>query len=84
MKATGSLSDKMKFCMIYNSIDAEFCTSASNSLPQKLNELYNAGIYGQEITSLIDKLVLPATEIANQRHLANLREVKSNRYHQNH
>jgi hypothetical protein len=40
-----------------------------------MNELYNAGIYGQEITSLIDKLVLPATEIINQRHLANLREV---------
>ncbi|KAI8582901.1 hypothetical protein K450DRAFT_225371 [Umbelopsis ramanniana AG] len=51
-------------------------TSASTSLPQKLNELYNAGIYGQEITSLIDKLVLPATETTKQRHLANLREIK--------
>ncbi|KAH8551219.1 JAB1/Mov34/MPN/PAD-1 ubiquitin protease-domain-containing protein [Umbelopsis sp. PMI_123] len=50
--------------------------STANSLPRKLNELYNAGIYGQEIISLIDKLVVPATELANQRHLMNLREVK--------
>lgn len=61
--------------MICDSFEAEPSTSASMGLPQKLNELYNAGIYGQEITSLIDKLVLPTTEIANQRHLANLREV---------
>lgn len=47
------------------------------SLPQKLSELYNAGVYGQAITSLVDKLIIPATELAKQRHAMNLLEVCS-------
>ncbi|KAJ2957814.1 hypothetical protein NQZ79_g6518 [Umbelopsis isabellina] len=54
-------------------------TNSSNevqSLPQKLSELYNAGVYGQAITSLVDKLIIPATELAKQRHAMNLLEIK--------
>ncbi|CAO3662413.1 unnamed protein product [Umbelopsis vinacea] len=50
--------------------------STDSSLPLKLTELYNAGVYGQAITSLVDKLILPATQLAEQRYLANLEEIK--------
>ncbi|KAG2184489.1 hypothetical protein INT43_000398 [Umbelopsis isabellina] len=51
-------------------------SNGEQSLPQKLSELYNSGVYGQSITSLVDKLIIPATELAKQRHAMNLLEIK--------
>jgi BRCA1/BRCA2-containing complex subunit 3 len=32
-----------------------------SSLPNTLTQLYNAGVYGQLITSLVDHMIVPAT-----------------------
>lgn len=38
-------------------------SSGNSSLPNSMTELYNASVYGQCITSLIDNMIIPATHV---------------------
>lgn len=35
----------------------------TTSLPNSMTQLYNAGVYGQLLTSLIDNMIIPTTHI---------------------
>lgn len=41
-----------------------------NGLPNSMTNLYNASVYGQSITSLVDSMIIPAT------HVLDLKSVK--------
>ncbi|GAA5795186.1 hypothetical protein HPULCUR_000540 [Helicostylum pulchrum] len=47
------------------------------SLPNAMTELYNAGIYGQLTTNLIDNMILPATHTLDLKAIALDKEIKA-------
>jgi BRCA1/BRCA2-containing complex subunit 3 len=56
---------KKEFLVSNDSIkyDLRFTEKDQNSLPNKMTELYNAGVYGQLTTSLVDNIIIPATHV---------------------
>lgn len=56
--------------------DLRFSKEQQDSLPNKMTELYNAGVYGQLTTSLIDNLVVPATHVLDLKAIALEKEVR--------
>ena len=55
--------------------DIRFRKENQSSLPNKMTELYNAGVYGQLTTSLVDNIIIPATHVLDLKAIALDKEV---------
>jgi BRCA1/BRCA2-containing complex subunit 3 len=56
----------------YTTVNQRICYNTNgsddmSSLPQSITQLYNAGIYGKSISSLMDNLVVPTTHLLDLR-----------------
>ena len=56
--------------------DMRFSKETQASLPNKMTELYNASVYGQLTTSLVDNMIIPATNLLDLKAVALDKEVK--------
>ncbi|CAO3644426.1 unnamed protein product [Mucor hiemalis] len=56
--------------------DLRFAKEQQESLPNKMTELYNAGVYGQLTTSLIDTMIIPATHVLDLKAIALEKEIQ--------
>jgi len=48
----------------------------TSSLPNTMTQLYNAGVYGQLLTSLVDNMIIPTTHILDLKAIELAKEIE--------
>jgi hypothetical protein len=66
---------KKEFLVSNQSIQYDLRSPENAGLPNTMTELYNAGVYGQLTTSLIDTMIIPTTHTLDLKAIALDKEV---------